>query len=317
VNPVRVGSAPAVVRSGTALASRRLPRRRRLGEWYAYLFVGPSLFGVIAFLLLPVVIVLGLSFFHWELLSDPSFTGLDNYRRLASDATVRHSVLVTVLYVVLCVPLQTVIALALAVMLNQRIKGVKVFRALFVVPWMATPIVMGLVWNWIFDPADGAINSFLSLLGVQGPDWLSDSRWALPAVALVNVWQYAGYNMLFFLAGLQGIPRELHEAAAADGATPRQRFFRITLPLLNPTMFFVMVTNLIGAFQVFDTVFAMTDGGPSGSTEVINFKIYTTAFREFDFGYSSAMAMLLFVIILVVTLIQVRYFAKRTTYDLS
>jgi multiple sugar transport system permease protein/sn-glycerol 3-phosphate transport system permease protein len=316
VTRVQARAVPAAARAEAVTAPPRR-RRRRSGEWYAYLFVGPSLFGVIAFLLLPVLIVLALSFFHWELLSDPSFTGLANYRRMAADPTVRHSVLVTVLYVLLCVPAQTVIALVLAVMLNQRIKGVKIYRALFVVPWMATPIVMGLVWNWIFDPADGAINSFLALFGIHGPDWLSDTAWALPAVALVNIWQYAGYNMLFFLAGLQGIPRELHEAAAVDGATPAQRFFRITLPLLNPTMFFVMVTNLIGAFQVFDTVFAMTDGGPGGSTEVINYKIFTTAFREFDFGYSSALAMLLFVIILLVTLVQVRYFGKRTTYDVS
>jgi multiple sugar transport system permease protein len=290
---------------------------RRARDWYAYLFVGPSLLGVVAFLLLPMVIVLVLSFFHWELLSDPTFAGLDNYVRLFGDAETWHSVWVTVLYVLLSIPLQTVLAMGLALMLNQRVKGVKIFRSMFVVPWMATPIVMGLVWNWIFDPRDGAINSALALAGITGPDWLSDRAWALPAIALVSIWQYTGYNMLFFLAGLQGIPQELYDAASTDGAAPAQRFWRVTLPLLNPTMFFVMVTNLIGAFQVFDTVFVMTDGGPSGSTEVINFRIYATAFREFDFGYASTLSMLLFAIILVVTLVQVRFFSKRTTYDLS
>lgn len=290
---------------------------RRARDWYAYLFVGPSLLGVVAFLLLPMVIVLVLSFFHWELLSDPTFAGLDNYVRLFGDSEAWHSVGVTLLYVLLSIPLQTVLAMGLALMLNQRVKGVKIFRSMFVVPWMATPIVMGLVWNWIFDPRDGAINSALALVGVTGPDWLSDKAWALPAVALVSIWQYTGYNMLFFLAGLQGIPQELYDAASTDGAAPAQRFWRVTLPLLNPTMFFVMVTNLIGAFQVFDTVFVMTDGGPSASTEVINFRIYSTAFREFDFGYASTLSMLLFAIILVVTLVQVRFFSKRTTYDLS
>lgn len=291
--------------------------RRRGRDWHAYLFIGPSLLGVLAFLLLPMVIVFVLSFFHWELLSPPTFAGLDNYRRLAGDGDSWHSLGITVVYVLLCIPLQTVLALVLALLLNQRIKGVKVFRSLFVVPWMATPIVMGLVWNWIFDPRDGAINSALAVIGVTGPDWLSDATWALPAVALVNVWQHTGYNMLFFLAGLQGIPQELYDAAATDGATPRQRFWRVTLPLLNPTMFFVMVTNLIGAFQVFDTVFVMTNGGPSQSTEVINFKIFGTAFREFDFGYASTLSMLLFAVILGVTLVQVRFFGKRTTYDMS
>jgi multiple sugar transport system permease protein/sn-glycerol 3-phosphate transport system permease protein len=286
-------------------------------DWHAYLFIGPSLLGVLAFLLLPMIIVFVLSFFHWELLSPPTFAGLDNYRRLAGDGESWHSLWITVVYVLLCIPLQTVLALVLALLLNQRIKGVRVFRSLFVVPWMATPIVMGLVWNWIFDPRDGAINSALAVIGVTGPDWLSDATWALPAVALVNVWQYTGYNMLFFLAGLQGIPQELYDAAATDGASPRQRFWRVTLPLLNPTMFFVMVTNLIGAFQVFDTVFVMTNGGPSRSTEVINFKIFGTAFREFDFGYASTLSMLLFAVILGVTLVQVRFFGKRTTYDMS
>ncbi|MDR8411043.1 sugar ABC transporter permease [Nonomuraea sp. 3-1Str] len=291
--------------------------RRRRGDWYAYLFVAPSLLGVVAFLLLPVVIVLVLSLFRWELLSAPVFVGLENYARLAGDGEAWHSLWITVLYVLLCIPLQTVLALALALLLDRRIKGVRFLRSLFVIPWMATPIVMGLVWDWIFDPRDGALNRALHLVGVAGPDWLSDPRWALPAVALVNVWQHTGYTMLFFLAGLQGIPKELYDAASTDGATPAQRFWRITLPLLNPTTFFVTVTNLIGAFQVFDTIFVMTDGGPSRSTDVLNFRIFGTAFREFDFGYASTLSMLLFAVILVVTLAQVRFFGKRTTYDLS
>ncbi|WP_223190640.1 carbohydrate ABC transporter permease [Nonomuraea terrae] len=291
--------------------------RRRGSGWQAYLFIGPSLLGVVAFLLLPMVIVLVLSLFDWELLSAPEFVGLDNYSRLASDGQTWHSLWVTVAYVLLCIPLQTALALAIAMLLNQRVKGVKYFRSLFVVPWMATPIVLGLIWNWIFDPRDGALNSALALVGITGPDWLTDATWALPAVALVSVWQHTGYNMLFFLAGLQGIPQELHDAAATDGATPAQRFWRVTLPLLNPTMFFVTVTNMIGAFQVFDTVYAMTAGGPGGSTEVINFRIFETAFKQFDFGYASTLSMLLFVIIFLVTLAQVRFFGKRTTYDLS
>ncbi|KAB8193324.1 ABC transporter permease subunit [Nonomuraea phyllanthi] len=279
--------------------------------------MAPSLFGVVAFLLLPMVIVLVLSLFDWELLSAPEFAGLDNYVRLAGDGEAWHSLGVTIAYVLLSIPLQTVLALALAMLLNQRVKGVRFYRSLFVVPWMATPIVLALIWNWIFDPRDGAINSALALVGVTGPDWLSDPTWALPAVALVSVWQYTGYNMLFFLAGLQGIPKELHDAAETDGATPAQRFWRVTLPLLNPTMFFVSVTNLIGAFQVFDTIYAMTAGGPSQTTEVINFRIYQTAFKEFDFGYAATLSTLLFLIIFLVTMAQVRFFGKRTTYDLS
>lgn len=290
---------------------------RRRGSWHAYLFVAPSLFGVVAFLLLPVVIVFALSLFDWELLSDPVFVGLDNYTKLAADGSVWSSLGTTILYVLLCIPLQTVLALALAMMLNQKLKGVKFLRALYVIPWMATPMVLGLVWSWIFDPKDGAINQALDLFGVTGPAWLSDSTLALPAVALVSVWQHTGYNMLFFLAGLQGIPKELYDAAACDGATNGQRFWKVTLPLLNPTMFFVTVTNLIGAFQAFDTIYSMTAGGPSESTTVINYKIFHVAFKEFDFGYASTLSIVLFLAILLVTTAQVRFFSKRTTYDMS
>ncbi|WP_222871983.1 carbohydrate ABC transporter permease [Nonomuraea sp. PA05] len=301
---------------GVRAAAPPRPARRGGGP-HAYLFIAPSLFGVVAFLLLPMIIVLVLSLFDWELLSAPEFVGLDNYRRLAGDGETWHSLGVTIAYVLLSIPLQTALALALAVLLDRRIKGVRFYRSLFVVPWMATPIVLALVWSWIFDPRDGALNRALGLVGVTGPDWLSDPAWALPAVALVSVWQYTGYNMLFFLAGLQGIPKELHDAAAIDGATPAQRFWRVTLPLLNPTMFFVTVTNLIGAFQVFDTVYAMTNGGPGRSTEVLNFRIFETAFKQFDFGYAATLSTLLFSIIFLVTVAQVRFFGKRTTYDLS
>ena len=306
---------PVAGAAGLARTPRRPPRRR--GRWHPYLFIGPSLFGVVAFLLLPMVIVIVLSLFDWELLSSPEFAGLDNYRRLIGDGETWHSLGVTVAYVLLSIPLQTVLALALALLLDRKIAGMRFYRALFVVPWMATPIVLALIWSWIFDPRDGAINSALAMAGITGPDWLSDPAWALPAVALVSVWQYTGYNMLFFLAGLQGIPKELHDAAAIDGATSAQRFWRVTLPLLNPTMFFVMVTNMIGAFQVFDTVYAMTAGGPSHSTEVLNFRIFEIAFKQFDFGYAATLSTLLFLIIFLVTVVQVRFFGKRTTYDLS
>ena len=299
----------------------RPPRRRdrqRLKETLtAYAFVGPSLFGVLAFLLLPLVIVAGLSLFDWKLLGTPKFVGLDNYEQLFGDGGIGHSLFVTILYVALTIPVQTVLAMVLALLLNQRVRGLKIFRAMFVIPWIATPVVMGLVWSWIFDPANGAINEFLGIFDVAGPNWLSSVALALPAVAATQVWQFAGYNMLFFLAGLQTIPKDFYEAASLDGASPVRQFFTITLPLLRPTLFFVLVTNVIGSFQVFDTIFVMTDGGPANSTEVINYAIYQTAFKQFEFGYAAAIAMVLFLVILAVTMAQVRYFNRKTTYDLT
>jgi multiple sugar transport system permease protein len=291
--------------------------RKTRSALVAYAFVGPSLLGVLAFLLAPVVIVAVVSLFRWNLLSAPHFVGLDNYRRMAGDASVWHSVLVTVYFVLLSIPVQTVLALALALLLNQKLRGVKTLRALYVVPWMATPVVMGVVWRWIFDPQNGALNALLGLFGVDPLNWLSSSALALPSVAAVGVWGGAGYTMLFFLAGLQGIPESMYEAARIDGAGGVQQFLHVTLPLLRPTMFFVLVTSIIGSFQAFDTIYSMTKGGPGEATTVLNFKIFSTAFQLFDDGYASALAMLLFGLLLLLTLAQVLYFRKRTTYDYS
>jgi multiple sugar transport system permease protein len=185
------------------------------------------------------------------------------------------------------------------------------------VPWMATAVAMGIVWQWIFDPQYGSLNSFLSLFHITGPAWLSSPGWALPAIAAVNIWQYTGYNMLFFLAGLQGIPPDFYEASSLDGAGPVRKFFTITLPLLTPTLFFVLVTDVIGSAQVFDTVYVMTQGGPGNATSVLNFNIFQQAFVFFHAGYASALSMVLFAILLIITLLQVLFFRNRTIYDLS
>ncbi len=283
----------------------------------AYAFLLPSFLGLLVFSLLPIIVVAVLSFFNWGLLAQPTFIGLQNYSRLLSSASFWHSLFVTFYYVLLNIPMQTVLALLLAVLLNQKLPGRGIFRTLFVVPWMATPVAMGIVWQWIFDPQYGALNAFLSVFHIPGPAWLSSPAWAMPAIAAVNIWQYTGYNMLFFLAGLQSIPEYFYEAAAIDGASPVRRFFTITLPLLSPTLFFVLVTDIIGSAQVFDTVYVMTKGGPGDATSVLNFNIFRQAFEFFHAGYASALAMVLFLFLLIITLLQVFYFRSRTVYDLS
>ncbi|QBD83339.1 sugar ABC transporter permease [Ktedonosporobacter rubrisoli] len=283
----------------------------------AYVFLFPSLLGLVLFLLLPVFVVAGLSFFDWGLLSQPRFIGLQNYISLFQNPVVWRSLGVSVYFVLLNIPLQTLLALLLAIFMNKRLPGLGIYRTLFAVPWMATPVAMGIVWQWIFDPQFGALNNFLLLLGIHGPQWLVSQQWALPSIVIVTLWQNVGYTMLFFLAGLQSIPEHLYEAAYIDGATPFQSFFKVTLPLLNPTMFFVLVTNIIGSFQLFDTVYTMTKGGPAGSTNVLNFYIFQQAFQFFHAGYASALSMVLFAILMFVTLLLALYFHKRTTYDLS
>ncbi|QBD75607.1 sugar ABC transporter permease [Ktedonosporobacter rubrisoli] len=283
----------------------------------AYAFLLPSFIGLLAFLLLPIIAVAVLSFFNWNLLSAPRFIGLQNYNTLFHSQVVSGSLLVTIGYVLLNIPAQTVLALLLALLMNKKLRGIGIFRTLYVVPWMATPVAMGIVWRWIFDPANGALNTFLGFFGLHNITWLSSPQLALPAIAAVNIWQYTGYNMLFFLAGLQSISQDIYEAASIDGASPAQAFFRITLPLLNPTMFFVLVTDIIGSFQVFDTVYVMTNGGPGGATNTFNFYIFRQAFEFFHAGYASALSMVLFGVLLLVTLVQALYFRKRTVYEVS
>jgi multiple sugar transport system permease protein len=283
----------------------------------AYTFLLPSFIGLLLFLLLPIIAVAGLSLFNWGLLAQPTFIGFKNYAELFGSSPFWHSLVVTFYYVLLNIPMQTVFALLLAMLLNQKLPGRGFFRTMLVVPWMATSVAMGIVWQWIFDPQYGALNTFLAVFHISGPTWLSSPAWAMPAVAAVNIWQYTGYNMLFFLAGLQSIPEYFYEAAAIDGANPVQRFFAITLPLLNPTMFFVLVTDIIGSAQIFDTVYVMTQGGPGQATDVLNFEIFRQAFVYFHAGYASALSMVLFLVLVIITLLQVLYFRNRTVYDLS
>ena len=278
-------------------------------------FILPSLAGVVLFLLLPVVVVLLLSFVKWNFLQAPSWAGFSNFVTMTRDDHVFHALLISAYYVLWNIPIQTVIALGLAMLLNRRLPGMGVYRALFVLPYMSTPVAMAVVWGWLFNAQNGMINHLLSLAGITGPNWLGDQATALPVIAMIATWQYAGYNMLFFLAGLQTIPPQLYEAAGIDGASAWGQFRRITLPLLNSTMLFVLVTDVIGSFQVFDQVYVLTQGGPGSATNVINYQIYTTAFQNFDVGSAAAMSLLLFGVILLVTFIQFRFFRNRTTYE--
>jgi multiple sugar transport system permease protein/sn-glycerol 3-phosphate transport system permease protein len=228
-----------------------------------------------------------------------------------------HSLLVTAYYVLLNIPAQTVIALGMALLLNNRLPGSAFVRIVAVLPFLATPVAMSVVWTWFFDPTNGIVNQMLAHVGITGPAWLSDSATAMPIVAFANIWQYVGYNMLFFLAGLQAIPPSLYEAASIDGAGKVAQFRRVTLPLLRPALLFVLVTGVIGSFQVFDTVYVLTAGGPGNATNVANLNIYNTAFQGFRIGEASAMSVILFLVILIVTVLQFTYFNRRTTYEIA
>ena len=289
-------------------------RRRRVRT--AFLFLTPSLIGVVLFLVIPVIFVMILSLTQWNLLTPIRWVGFSNYANIFRFDGFGHSLIVTAYYVVLNIPFQTVLALGLALLLNSKRTGSAFIRVICVLPFLATPVAMGVVWNWFFSPT-GMINQLLAHVGIAGPAWLSNQATAMPVIAFASIWQYAGYNMLFFLAGLQAIPLSLYEAASIDGGTKIQQFRRVTLPLLRPALLFVLVTTVIGSFQVFDTVYVMTAGGPGHATNVANLNIYNTAFTGFRIGEASAMSVVLFLIILLITVAQFRYFNKRTTYEIG
>lgn len=280
----------------------------------AWALLAPSLFGVLAFLVAPVLVVAWLGMQSWDLIGPRTFVGLDNVLAVAADGRFARSLLVTALFVVIVIPLQTALGLGAALLLNRGLPGSSVFRVIYVLPWICAPLVLGVVWRWVLAPTDGALNA---LLGTR-VEWLADPALALPSVAAVTVWTQSGYVALFFVAGLRAIPSTVTEAALLDGASRSQTFWRVVLPLLRPTMFFVLVTGVISSFQVFDSVYALTpNGGPQGVTDVVAGRIYYEAFENRAVGQAAVMALVLFVILVAVTLVQQRWFSRRTTYDLS
>ena len=278
-------------------------------------FIGPSMVGVALFLVVPVVFVFVLSFMNWSGTGPFTWAGVQNWTSIFQFDNAAHSLGVTAYYVLLNIPLQTVLALGLAVMLNRKRRGMAFFRVLYVAPYLSTPVAMALIWFWVFQPQSGAADRFLGIFGITGPAWLESSLWAMPVVAAVNIWQYLGFNMLFFYAGLQGIPPSLYEAAQLDGASKWGQFWRISLPLLNPTMLFVLITDVIGSFQVFDTLYVLTSGGPGTSTQVMSIQIYNIGFQGTRYGEAAALSVLLFGVILVFSAGQFLFFKNRTTYE--
>ncbi|MDQ3399294.1 MAG: sugar ABC transporter permease [Deinococcota bacterium] len=296
--------------------ARRAGRLRRGEVWAAYGFLLPNLAGFLVFTFLPVFAALLISFTNWDLLQPPAWVGVENYLRLSRDPLFHRVLQNTALYVLGTVPIQMTIALAVAMALNQRIPGQLFFRTAYFMPVVASTVAVALVWRWIFHADFGLLNSFLYTIGIDNPpNWLSSTRWALPAIIIMSIWQQIGFSMVLFLAGLQSVPPQLYEAAKIDGAGPWQRFVAITIPMLSSTTFFVLVISIINSFQVFDQAFIMTEGGPANATNTIVFNIYRYAFQFFQMGYAAAMAWVLFAIIFAVTLVQFRYQKGWVHYD--
>jgi multiple sugar transport system permease protein len=286
-------------------------------EIMAYILISPWIIGFLAFILGPMLTSLGLSFLETDMFS-VKFVGIENYTKLFStDAT--RSLFWTALYntayfVLLSIPLTMGVGFLVAILLNQKISGQSSYRIIYYLPAVIPGIAVSLLWLWLFHPEFGLINWFLSLVGVQGMRWLFDTRTAKLALVIMNIWG-AGGNMLVFLAGLQGIPTELYEAATIDGAGAGRRFLHITLPMISPTLFFVLVTDMIWTFQVFTNVFVMTNGGPANSTLMYVLYLYNLAFRQYRMGFASALAWVFFIVIMVLTIVIFRSSSAWVYYE--
>ncbi|WP_392542386.1 carbohydrate ABC transporter permease [Oryzobacter telluris] len=297
------GSATTVTRrprSGGARGSRW----RNLG--WVVLFLAPSAVPLVAFTLVPMVGSFWVSLHRWNLISPMEWAGVENYRSLLTDAGTRDVFRNTLLYCLGYLPLVYAGGLGLALLLNQRMRGRSLFRAAYFLPVVTSWVVVALVWKWLLNPTNGLVNTVLGAVGLPEPGWWTDPAWALPSVILSSAWKDLGFVMVIMLAGLQAIPTDVLEAATVDGASAWQRFWRITLPLLSPSTFFVVVISLINGFQVFDQVYVMTGGGPSGSSQVVVGQIYDLTFRYGRAGEASALSWILFALILLITAVQIR-----------
>lgn len=282
-----------------------LRRRNTLAGWT---FILPNFIGFALLTLIPVVFLFYIAFTKWTVFGSPKFIGLDNFTKLFGDDTFKTSFWNTIYYAAIHIPLTLVLSLGLALILNKKFRGLAFFRAASFFPYFTSIVAVAQVWNMLFSPEMGPINQFLRFVGVDNPPgWLSSSTWAMPAVIIVGTWREMGYFMLLYLAGLQTIPGELHEAARMDGANAWQRFWNVTVPGLRPTTFFVTVMLTIGSFKVLDLILVMTNGGPGDSTLVLSQYIYRMGFERNDFGYASAISVVLFVLCMIVTLIQFLY----------
>ncbi len=276
---------------------RGLRRREAVN---AYIFMAPAILGLLLFLIGPIIVSLYLSFTDYNLLRDPRWIGLENYTTLFEDPLFWTALRVSATYSIISVPLGLVLALTAAVLLDQKIRGIAFFRSMFYLPSIISGVGVAMLWRWMFNAEFGIINVLLGYIGIQGPNWITSEEWALPSLIAASCWAVGG-TMLIFLAGLQGIPTELYEASEIDGAGRWGRFRRITLPLISNVTFFNLVLGIIGSLQTFTDAYVMTGGGPNNSTLFVAIHLYRNAFQYLKMGYASAIAWVLFVIVLALT----------------
>ncbi len=298
-----------------AEATRPRTRRGRPGRggrlgvdtWWAALFLAPAVLGLALLSAGPIVAALGISLTDWDLLRPPELVGLDNFTKLLSDDRFLIALRNTVFFTVTSVPLGLVLGLGLALALDQRIRGIAIIRTAYFLPVVTSTTAIALVWLWIYSPQGGLLNDFLGVFGIPAQKWISDPFWAMPSIVVMSVWQGLGITVIIFLAGLQAIPQEYHDAAAVDGAGAWARLRHVTLPLLTPSIFFTGILSFIGAFQVFDQVYVLArPGEPTKATITLVYFIYESGFKNFKMGYAAAASWILFLIVAALTILYFR-----------
>jgi multiple sugar transport system permease protein len=290
-----------------SIRKRGQSKLQRRESWFGFLFVSPMLIGVTVLTLLPILATLVLSFADWNFIAGLDgfkFVGMDNFERLFDDATFIKSLKNNAIFM-LTVPIYMAISLSLAVLIDRHVYAKDFFKVIYFLPYISSVVAVATVWQVLFHPSAGPVNQFLMSIGIDNPPkWIADTDYALISLMMISVWISIGYNMIVYLAGLQSIPKDLYEAADIDGATGWSKFWTITLPLLSPTTFFLMVTGIIYSFKSFELIAVLTKGGPAGSTSVIVWYLYETAFLNLKVGYAASMAMILFLCVLLITLLQ-------------
>ncbi|NYE08996.1 multiple sugar transport system permease protein [Bacillus niacini] len=281
-------------------------RKKFIGSeaFYGYLFVSPMVIGFLLVMLFPLIYSIYMSLTDWQLLGDPNFIGTENYQRLVNDPDFWVVLKNTLIFAAGLVPINIILALLLALLLQKNLPGIGFFRTAIFIPVMTSIVVWSIIWKYMFGTEEGFINQVLAAIGIDGPAWLYDPDLAMGAVIVVSALKNVGLNMVLFLAALQQVDKNLYEASYLDGANKLRQFWNVTLPMITPTVFLTLILTIIGSMKVFGQIYVMTNGGPGNHTKVLVYYIWENAFKLFDFGYASAIALVLFVIILVFTIIQ-------------
>ncbi len=303
----------ATIPSRRAYSAVRSPLKRREAIT-GYLFIAPAVLGFLIWIAGPMIFSAWISLTEWDLLSPPEFIGLGNYQLMVKDALFWQSLRVTFYFTLVSVPLFQAVAFAVALLMNVNVRGIAVFRTIYYLPSIVPLVANALLWAWVFNSDFGLLNAGLRAIGLPKVLWLQDPAWTMPALIVMSVWGVGG-AMLIYLAGLQGVPQQLYEAAEIDGATYWHRFIHVTIPMMSPVIFFNLLMGLIGALQTFTQAYIMTNGGPQNATLFYALHIYRSAFRDFKMGYAAALAWVLFAIVLLLSVLVFRYLGRQVYYE--